>query len=421
MFISGETTPRLGIDLAGGTSFTLEAKNEPGKKDAINSDNMNTAVNIINSRVNGLGVSEAEVQTQGAKHIIVNIPKGTNAKQARQQVGTTAQLYFRPVLTYTDGQKTPDSDSSPTPRPAPAPPTRTTRTTRTRTRTRARTTGRTATPRRRPAAPPPRAGPCPRRSRPTRPRRPTRRRPRTRPRVPTPPRSPAGTPPTPQHRRADQQLAALDCTDKQTHAKADEKAANADPKDPIVACNKDGKTKYVLGPPRCRAPTSGRLLGLQQPGGRLDRPAGLQRQGRQAVRRRHRQAGQEPGPAERVRDRPRRPGGLQPERQRVDHRWPRHHLRQFHPAVLRGPGERAVLRRAAAELRHRRRDHRLRRARQRAAEGRSDRRCHRPGAGHHLPGALLPRPGTRRHGQPRVSAILTYTIMTLLGPVSASR
>ncbi|MGV9704002.1 protein translocase subunit SecD [Streptomyces sp. NPDC003483] len=98
MFLSGHSTPRLGIDLAGGTSITLEAKNEPGQPNAINKTNMNTAVDIMNRRVNGLGVSEAEVQTQGDRNIIVNIPKGTNSKQALAQVGTTAKLYFRPVL-----------------------------------------------------------------------------------------------------------------------------------------------------------------------------------------------------------------------------------------------------------------------------------------------------------------------------------
>ncbi|WP_416976478.1 protein translocase subunit SecD [Streptomyces sp. T028] len=96
MFASGNTTPRLGIDLAGGTSITLEAKADQGS--AINKANMDTAVEIMNRRVNGLGVSEAEVQTQGDRNIIVNIPKGTNSKEARDQVGTTAKLYFRPVL-----------------------------------------------------------------------------------------------------------------------------------------------------------------------------------------------------------------------------------------------------------------------------------------------------------------------------------
>lgn len=112
MFLSGQTTPRLGIDLAGGTSITLEAKNQPGQADAINQTNMDTAVGIIERRVNGLGVSEAEVQTQGDRHIIVNIPRGTNQQQAREQVGTTAELGFRPVLTAADGTKKPKPGDS---------------------------------------------------------------------------------------------------------------------------------------------------------------------------------------------------------------------------------------------------------------------------------------------------------------------
>ncbi|MFI6349676.1 protein translocase subunit SecD [Streptomyces sp. NPDC050560] len=115
MFLSGNDTPRLGIDLAGGTSITLKAQNQPGQKNAINKTNMDTAVNIIERRVNGLGVSEAEVQTQGSNHIIVNIPRGTNEKQARQQVGTTAQLFFRPVLTLAAGAPTPQQSGSPSP------------------------------------------------------------------------------------------------------------------------------------------------------------------------------------------------------------------------------------------------------------------------------------------------------------------
>ncbi|MEU6290174.1 protein translocase subunit SecD [Streptomyces sp. NPDC005047] len=98
MFATGHTTPRLGIDLAGGTSITLRAVPEAGQESAINKTNMDTAVDIMERRVNGLGVSESEVQTQGDRNIIVNIPKGTNSEEARQQVGTTAKLYFRPVV-----------------------------------------------------------------------------------------------------------------------------------------------------------------------------------------------------------------------------------------------------------------------------------------------------------------------------------
>ncbi|MGW0845192.1 protein translocase subunit SecD [Streptomyces sp. NPDC002787] len=112
MFASGHTTPRLGIDLAGGTSITLTAVNEPGQPNAINKTNMDTAVEIMNRRVNGLGVSEAEVQTQGNENIIVNIPKGTDSEEAREQVGTTAKLYFRPVLQSQVGAGTPQTPSA---------------------------------------------------------------------------------------------------------------------------------------------------------------------------------------------------------------------------------------------------------------------------------------------------------------------
>ncbi|MCX5337971.1 protein translocase subunit SecD [Streptomyces sp. NBC_00140] len=120
MFLSGHTTPRLGIDLAGGTSITLEAKADQGS--ALNKANMDTAVEIMNRRVNGLGVSEAEVQTQGDRNIIVNIPKGTNSKEARDQVGTTAKLYFRPVLVQeaTGGAATPSPSASSSASPSPS-------------------------------------------------------------------------------------------------------------------------------------------------------------------------------------------------------------------------------------------------------------------------------------------------------------
>ncbi|MEU1851726.1 protein translocase subunit SecD [Streptomyces sp. NPDC019990] len=123
MFASGHTTPRLGIDLAGGTSITLRAVPEAGNESAINKTNMDTAVSIMERRVNGLGVQESEVQTQGRDNIIVNIPKGTNSEQARKQVGTTAKLYFRPVIaTEVSGagaaNPTPSPTGSPTGKPS---------------------------------------------------------------------------------------------------------------------------------------------------------------------------------------------------------------------------------------------------------------------------------------------------------------
>ncbi|MFE2446086.1 protein translocase subunit SecD [Streptomyces sp. NPDC021218] len=236
MFVSGHTTPRLGIDLAGGTSFTLEAKNQPGKPNAINTDNMNTAVSIIERRVNGLGVSEAEVQTQGAKHIIVNIPKGTNAKQARQQVGTTAQLYFRPVTTTTSGQKTPDPSSTPSPsataggkgddkggKPSGKPSASSSASSSASPSTQGRALSEGLKADKKPSETPSPSN--------------------------TPKPDPSKTPPvSAAQQKLAKQFAALDCTKPAARAAAADRAANAKPSDPVLACSEKGDSKFVLGP-----------------------------------------------------------------------------------------------------------------------------------------------------------------------------
>ncbi len=96
MFLHGQTTPRLALDLAGGTSVTLTAETEGGGSppDA----QMQQAVKIIRNRVNGLGVSEAEVSRQGADHIVVQVPGTGDQRRVVDLIGTTAQLQFRQVL-----------------------------------------------------------------------------------------------------------------------------------------------------------------------------------------------------------------------------------------------------------------------------------------------------------------------------------
>lgn len=83
-------TPRLGLDLEGGTRITLTAVNQPDPQ------KLNLASNIIRQRVNGSGVTEADVTTQGGKNIIVEIP-GKNAEDLVNRVKKTAQLRFRLV------------------------------------------------------------------------------------------------------------------------------------------------------------------------------------------------------------------------------------------------------------------------------------------------------------------------------------
>ena len=108
---SSPLTPKLGLDLQGGASVILSPKTENGA--APRQDQLNTAVDIIDRRVNGLGVAEAEVVTQGP-NIVVSVPGGTQGSLAT--LATTAQLRFRQVL----GQAASTSAPQPTVTPLPA-------------------------------------------------------------------------------------------------------------------------------------------------------------------------------------------------------------------------------------------------------------------------------------------------------------
>ena len=86
---SSPLTPKLGLDLQGGASVILQPKTTP------KSGQLQTAVDIINRRVNGAGVAEAEVVTQGS-NIVVSVPGGN--RDSVKSLATTAQLRFRQVL-----------------------------------------------------------------------------------------------------------------------------------------------------------------------------------------------------------------------------------------------------------------------------------------------------------------------------------
>src|SRR5262249_50036430 len=58
---------------------------------------LGVARDIIDNRVNGLGVAEPEISTQG-DNIVVDLPGVKDRDKARRLVGRTAELRFRPVL-----------------------------------------------------------------------------------------------------------------------------------------------------------------------------------------------------------------------------------------------------------------------------------------------------------------------------------
>jgi preprotein translocase subunit SecD len=126
-FLPGERhTPKLGLDLRGGTQVILSPSVAVGE--TLTQDQLNQTVSIIRQRVDGFGVAESEVTIQGTGNgakIIVTIP-GETSRTVVDQLKTTAQLNFRPVLAIDFGTSslnespTPETTESATPEAAPS-------------------------------------------------------------------------------------------------------------------------------------------------------------------------------------------------------------------------------------------------------------------------------------------------------------
>ncbi|MFI7525261.1 protein translocase subunit SecD [Nocardia salmonicida] len=240
VFFTGDHSPsaKLGIDLQGGTRVTLTARTPDGNKPS--QDSLKKAQEIIESRVNGLGVSGSEVVIDG-DNLVITVP-GEDSQQARA-LATTAKLYIRPVLFATE----PQAGGAAPPATGTAPPGGTAPPAATETP--APVPGESTAPAE--GATPPAEGattPAPQ----------SRVFPAQAPPTPTPP--PGGL--TTQQQQAkeiadakalrqstDQQVqqvavAAMDCT------KPDPLTGNDDPALPLVTCSQDGTEVLLLGPSR---------------------------------------------------------------------------------------------------------------------------------------------------------------------------
>lgn len=91
---NGQPTPKLGIDLQGGTRVTLTAISPDGKPPA--QDSLTLAKTILSARVNGNGVTGAEI-VQDGNNLVITAP-GNDGDQLKA-LGKAAVLRFRPVLT----------------------------------------------------------------------------------------------------------------------------------------------------------------------------------------------------------------------------------------------------------------------------------------------------------------------------------
>lgn len=82
----------LGLDLVGGVQALLEADVAEGQQ--IDDQSMQAAKQIVENRVNGLGVSEAVVQQAGDRRIVVELPGQQDPEQALQALKQTGLLEF---------------------------------------------------------------------------------------------------------------------------------------------------------------------------------------------------------------------------------------------------------------------------------------------------------------------------------------
>ncbi|MFN4000778.1 protein translocase subunit SecD [Microcella sp.] len=126
LFNNGQWTPKLALDLEGGTQITLSPQLSSGE--AVTAEQLERAVAIIRQRVDASGVSEAEINTQGNQNIVVSIP-GEPDDETRERISSSAKLEFRPVLVADlpssstigeEGAEDPETDPSASPSAEPS-------------------------------------------------------------------------------------------------------------------------------------------------------------------------------------------------------------------------------------------------------------------------------------------------------------
>lgn len=115
LWSNGTWVPKLALDLEGGTQIILAPKLESGQ--TVSTEQLNQAVAIIRQRIDAAGVSESEINTQGASNVVVSIP-GIPDQATIDRIESSAKLEFRAVI---ETQAAAVSSAGETPSPTPSP------------------------------------------------------------------------------------------------------------------------------------------------------------------------------------------------------------------------------------------------------------------------------------------------------------
>ncbi|MCZ7461970.1 protein translocase subunit SecD [Streptomyces sp. WMMC940] len=103
VFIALTHSPRLGLDLRGGTRMVLEARDTATAR--ADADTTDRTMEVLRQRVDALGVAEPTLTRSGENRIVVELPDVQDPRRAAEVLGRTAQLTFHPVETPPEGRK----------------------------------------------------------------------------------------------------------------------------------------------------------------------------------------------------------------------------------------------------------------------------------------------------------------------------
>lgn len=105
-----QLAPKLALDLEGGTQMVLTPEASGGQQ--VSAEQLDQAVEIIRQRVDGSGVAEAEITTQGGSNVVVSLP-GIPDEETRDLIQASANMEFRPVITRGPFEAVPEDQRTP--------------------------------------------------------------------------------------------------------------------------------------------------------------------------------------------------------------------------------------------------------------------------------------------------------------------
>jgi len=95
--------PPLGLDLQGGSQLTLQVL-PSGAIKTVEKEQLEAVKDVLDRRINGLGVSESTLQTVGNDQLVLQLPGEQDPSRAAKVLGTTALLEFRAQRAGTDAE-----------------------------------------------------------------------------------------------------------------------------------------------------------------------------------------------------------------------------------------------------------------------------------------------------------------------------